>query len=272
MVSYIKTRQTQKEMTALGTIHYLFNRLHILIRLIIVVLLLVFVFGCLIHLLEPDTFHTIGEGVWWAIQTMATVGYGDIVPTSTFGRAVAFFAILLGGGFVAYYFTSMASYMIRTQTGLTLGTEAYKGHGHIILIGYNERSKKIIQSLEAYPHIQIVLVDATLKEHPLPHSDLFFIHGDSTREETWIQANVTKSRLVVITADPSKTEKDSDMNVITSLLAAKGVYQSAYCISEILTPSHVQNALRAGASTIIKTNDLVGMAFSDVITNQIEVP
>lgn len=255
----------------MGTIHYLFNKLHIVIRLIIVVLLLVIAFGCLIHLLEPDTFHTIGEGMWWAIQTMATVGYGDIVPTSFWGRLIACFAILLGGGFVAYYFTSMSSHMIRTQTALTLGTEEYKGSGHIILIGYNERTKKIIHALEG-SRVPIVIIDGTLKEHPLPHSDAFFIRGDSTREESWIKANVTKSKLVVITADPSKTEKDSDMHVITSLLAVKGVHATSYCISEILTPAHMQNALRAGASAIIETNDLVGLAFINVITNHIEVP
>ncbi|WP_455662947.1 potassium channel family protein, partial [Pradoshia sp.] len=250
----------------LGTIHYLFNKLHIVMRLIIVVFLLIIVFGCLIHLLEPATFHSIGEGMWWAIQTMATVGYGDIVPTSLLGRIIAFFAILLGGGFVAYYFTAMSSYMIQTQTALTLGTMAYKGDGHIILVGYNERTKKII---EAYSQLPIVIVDGTLKEHPIPHSDAFFICGDSTKEDSWIKANVTKSKLVVITADPSKTEKDSDMNVITSLLAVKGVHPTAYCISEILTPAQIQNALRAGATAIIETNDLVSQAFINIITDRI---
>ena len=256
----------------MGTIHYLFNRLHILIRLIIVVLLLVIFFGFLIHLLEPNTFHSIGEGIWWAVQTMSTVGYGDIVPESLMGKWLACLAILFGGGFVAYYFTSIASHMIRTQTAFTLGTETYKGSGHIILIGYNERTKKIIHTLHGNSQIPIVIMDATLKEHPLPQSNVFFIRGDSTMEESWMKTNVTASKIVVITADPTKSEKESDMYVITSLLAVKGVHHSAYCISEILTPEQIQNALRAGASTIIKTNDMVGLAFINVITNQIEAP
>ena len=256
----------------MGTIHYLFNRLHILIRLIIVVLLLVIFFGFLIHLLEPNTFHSIGEGIWWAVQTMSTVGYGDIVPESLMGKWLACLAILFGGGFVAYYFTSIASHMIRTQTAFTLGTETYKGSDHIILIGYNERTKKIIHTLHGNSQIPIVIMDATLKEHPLPQSNVFFIRGDSTMEESWMKTNVTASKIVVITADPTKSEKESDMYVITSLLAVKGVHHSAYCISEILTPEQIQNALRAGASTIIKTNDMVGLAFINVITNQIEAP
>ena len=255
----------------MSTLHYLFNRRHIVIRLIIIVLLLVLVFGLLIHLIEPHTFHTLGEGLWWAVQTMSTVGYGDIVPKSTLGRAIACFAILFGGGFVAYYFTSISSYMIRTQTASTLGTETYKGSGHIILIGYNERTKKILQTLDVHS-IPIVIIDGTLKEHPLPRSNIIFIRGDSTNEESWLKANVTKSKLVVITADPSKTEKESDMYVITSILAVKGVHQSVYCISEILTPEQMQNALRAGATSIIKTNDLIGLAFVNVITNYLEVP
>lgn len=46
------------------------------------------VFGNLIYyteLTEPDTFHDIFIGIWWAVVTMTTVGYGDVVPKSPAG-------------------------------------------------------------------------------------------------------------------------------------------------------------------------------------------
>ena len=46
-------------------------------------------FALLIRILDPHDFPTIGLALWWAVMTVTTVGYGDIVPTTTAGRFVA---------------------------------------------------------------------------------------------------------------------------------------------------------------------------------------
>ena len=52
------------------------------------------------HLIErdvqPDKFGTIPEAMWWAIVTLGTIGYGDVVPITPLGRLVASFAIFGG--------------------------------------------------------------------------------------------------------------------------------------------------------------------------------
>ena len=65
---------------------------------IIVVLWLaaVVIWGVAEHLLDEDTFPTVWLGMWWALQTVTTVGYGDVVPQSDAGRALAT-VLLLGG-------------------------------------------------------------------------------------------------------------------------------------------------------------------------------
>jgi hypothetical protein len=42
-----------------------------------------------IHFADRKNFPNIGEGLWWAIQTVTTVGYGDVVPTDRLGRLAA---------------------------------------------------------------------------------------------------------------------------------------------------------------------------------------
>jgi voltage-gated potassium channel len=56
----------------------------------------VIVFGVVERLVDPKTFPTVWRGMWWAIQTVTTVGYGDIVPQQTAGKVIA--ALLMIGG------------------------------------------------------------------------------------------------------------------------------------------------------------------------------
>ena len=63
------------------------------------------VLGYLMVLVEsshPETqFQTVGQGVYWAIVTMTTVGYGDIVPQTVLGQLLAAVVMLLGFGIIA---------------------------------------------------------------------------------------------------------------------------------------------------------------------------
>ncbi|MCP5151003.1 MAG: potassium channel family protein [Ectothiorhodospiraceae bacterium] len=52
--------------------------------------------GNLIHLLEPATFSDAFVGAWWALVTMTTVGYGDLVPASGVGKVMAAALMLTG--------------------------------------------------------------------------------------------------------------------------------------------------------------------------------
>jgi voltage-gated potassium channel len=52
--------------------------------------------GLLMTLVDGENFPSIGSGLWWAVQTVTTVGYGDDVPTNVAGRLVAVLVMLLG--------------------------------------------------------------------------------------------------------------------------------------------------------------------------------
>jgi voltage-gated potassium channel len=45
---------------------------------------------------QPDKFGTIPDAMWWAIVTLSTIGYGDVVPSTALGRAVASVTIVAG--------------------------------------------------------------------------------------------------------------------------------------------------------------------------------
>ena len=82
-----------------GLLETLFNSRRL--RTILAALLFfIFLFGYLFYVSEPDV-RNLGDGIWWALVTITTVGYGDITPVTTLGRIVASSLMLLGLGLIA---------------------------------------------------------------------------------------------------------------------------------------------------------------------------
>ena len=56
--------------------------------------------GCLVRLTDPSRFHSVWAGMWWGMETVTTVGYGDIVPGSVLGRVAGVLVMLVGISFI----------------------------------------------------------------------------------------------------------------------------------------------------------------------------
>jgi voltage-gated potassium channel len=65
--------------------------------------------GFVVTLLDKKDFPTFGTGVWWAIVTLGTVGYGDVVPHTPWGRVVGSLVIVIGVTFIAYLTATVTS-------------------------------------------------------------------------------------------------------------------------------------------------------------------
>jgi voltage-gated potassium channel len=87
-----------------------------------VTLSLTIIGGVLIHFTDKHNFPNIGDGLWWAIQTVTTVGYGDAVPTSTVGRLVAALVMLGGISFLAVITAAITSAFIESARRRLAGT------------------------------------------------------------------------------------------------------------------------------------------------------
>ncbi|NEY72050.1 potassium channel protein [Bacillus mesophilus] len=241
-------------------------RLPIVVRLVIIALLSIFLFGFLIHLIEPTNFTTLFDGIWWAIVTISTVGYGDFSPNSQLGKVVGIMLILVGTGFMTLYFASLSAATVTKQNSFLEGASSYKGKKHVILVGWNERARETLTQLYGINEkLSIVLVDETLPKNPVSLTNVTFIKGNPTHDATLQRANIEEAEMIIISADQSKNEVQSDMATILTLVTAKGVNPSIYSIVEILTSKQIINAKRAGAEEVIQTNKLA----SYVMTNSI---
>jgi voltage-gated potassium channel len=241
-----------------------FIKLPILARILMIASMMIFLFGVVIHLVEPRSFPTVFDGVWWAIITASTVGYGDFYPVTTMGRITAILLLLIGTGFLSSYFIHLSAATVTKQNEYAEGKVGFRGNNHIIIVGWNERSRSVIRSLIEADE-SIILVDDTLGSNPIKDDNVHFIRGRANKDDTLLKAGISTARKVIITSDQNLDELQADMNTILTLLAIKGLNPDIRCIAEIQTSEQINNARRAGADELIPANALT----SAVLLNSI---
>jgi voltage-gated potassium channel Kch len=80
------------------------------------------VFGIVERIVDPTTFDNAWLAMWWALQTVTTVGYGDVVPESTAGKVIGSF-LMLGGLSLYAVITGAITSAFVTQAQRRLGRD-----------------------------------------------------------------------------------------------------------------------------------------------------
>jgi voltage-gated potassium channel len=84
--------------------------------IIVATAVIVVVSGVAIRALDHREYASVWEGMWWALQTVTTVGYGDVTPESVSGRFVAGAVMLAGVALVAIVTAAVtSSFVARVQ-------------------------------------------------------------------------------------------------------------------------------------------------------------
>ena len=106
------------------------------------------VFGAIVmRIVDQHNYPSLGSAVWWTLQTITTVGYGDIVPTTAAGKVVGGIEMVLGVSFIAFLTAGVTSTVI--QRGGTGAAEADRGqrerHHQTIVQGLTETRNAIAE-------------------------------------------------------------------------------------------------------------------------------
>ena len=82
--------------------------------------LFVLIISLLFHLLEAEKNPLINgllDSIWWAFATVTTVGYGDIVPVTPWGKILGIFLMLFGTAVFAIYIAVLANFFLEDHPG-----------------------------------------------------------------------------------------------------------------------------------------------------------
>ena len=68
--------------------------------------------GVLMWVLDHNEYPNVGVAMWWAAQTVTTVGYGDVTPSKPAGRIIGLFVMLYGIAFVTIFVAAITSIFV----------------------------------------------------------------------------------------------------------------------------------------------------------------
>jgi voltage-gated potassium channel len=71
--------------------------------------------GFVVTIIDKEDFPDYGTAVWWAIVTIGTVGYGDVVPHTGWGRVVGSVVIIVGVTFIAFLTAVVTSLFVEEE-------------------------------------------------------------------------------------------------------------------------------------------------------------
>jgi len=91
-------------------------------------MLVVVVGGVMMRVLDHAEYGSIWVGMWWVLQTVTTVGYGDYTPKSAIGRILTSFVMLYGIAFLAIVTAAITSvFVARAEQERVTGVETVAG-------------------------------------------------------------------------------------------------------------------------------------------------
>jgi voltage-gated potassium channel len=124
--------------------------------LVLITISLALIAGFVATLTDPEDFPSFGVGVWWAIVTLATVGYGDVVPTTPWGRVVGSATIIVGVTFLSFLTAIVTSLFISTEQDEKAAEEAR------VRAASEEETRALIAASEAETRALFLRLDERL--------------------------------------------------------------------------------------------------------------
>ena len=138
---------------------------------------------------------------WYFVVTAATVGYGDVFPTTTAGRVVGLYVIVGGIVTLTLLFTQLSNALQSARGKRLRGMVALDLSDHVVLFGYwPGRTERIVAELTADRSVQVALCAwDDVAENPMPDEPaVHFVRGDLTNEDVMSRACVQRARTAVI--------------------------------------------------------------------------
>jgi voltage-gated potassium channel len=198
------------------------------------------------HLLEG---WSIADSIYATIQTLTTVGYGDVTPQTAAGRTFASVFMFVGVGAVLYVLTATVQTIVQSEMVATFGMrrlqrEMSKLHDHFIICGAGRVGSRLIRELQRGGVAFAVIEKDAQKVAHLVERGAPVVVGDATLEETLREVGVERARgLAACLPD--------DADNVYVVLIARDLNEKLHIVARAVEEQAEPKLYKAGANRVV---------------------
>ena len=211
------------------------------------------------------------DSIYYTIITIATVGYGDIIPITPLQKIFSVTLALSGVGILAYIVTFIISSVTENLQGIRSGRIMEKKlsemENHYILCGFGRVGNAVYEELMKRNQKVIIIEKKKKKLEDIETNDnVILLNANATEDKTLKKINIQKSLGVIVTTG-------SDVDNLFIVLTTRELYKDAWIVSRASKKESVNRLKHAGANKVISPEASGGtdIYFASVKPNLIHI-
>ncbi len=218
---------------------------------------------------ETQTISSLGEGIWWALVTITTVGYGDIIPATLIGRVVGG-VLMVSGMFTLALFAGIVSQTL-LRAVLSIREEQFRMStyvNHVVVCGYDPGARMLLDALlaELGAHGPTVVLFAQGERPAGVPLEFTWVNGDPTKESELDKVRLSHAAAAIVVGNRKVLPQQADAHTILTVFTLRSFLEQRgaaarrrnpmHVVAEILDAENVAHARTAGADEVIETTRL----------------
>jgi voltage-gated potassium channel len=203
------------------------------------------------------------DALYMTVITLATIGFEEVHPLSTAGRAFTIALIVAGVSAVGYFVNAVAQLALSGELAARLRRRRMVERlealsGHYVVCGYGRVGQEVVEDLHRRGRRCVVVDSARPSSPTVP--DVPFVVGDAANDDILRQAGIDRARgLVAVTGD--------DPTTLFVTLSAHALNPKLVIVARANDDATEPKLLRAGASHVISPNIISGRRIAAQLLN-----
>lgn len=224
---------------------------------------------------DATSITSFWDGIWWALVTVATVGYGDRVPATPYGRLVGMVLIVVGFTLLSVFTGLVASLFVEDRMKGAKGLKQLRAREHVVICGWNNTAEFLLRALQErkWNDVELCLVmNQTAEffeslESRYPNLQLLFVRGEITQEEVQKRASLHTASQVIVLADQNLERQSGDDRSIIIANAIRDVVSRDVITVQLHNTENKSHLTRIGISNVLIYDDLSGYILANAVSD-----